>query len=350
MQIKMSNRTGRMRRIHAVLLLLYLVPMTLFCHTPSSTTPQSELEHSLASVDMMISWLPQDTESIVVLQQAFELPNSLDESRGDIRKLAEVSSVGPLGFMKNGAMYDCLRGHRISLAVEGSRQFRAPAGLGPMPYAGCHMLCFESASSVPIDGLVALADIELRIVGYHVFVFKEVLHKMQSSDQWSVYIARPRPGLLLVATDRAYLEEVLTRVDSSNSSTALAHVRPEMKYADTTKPFWAIRHYDESSDADPTSPRSNTVPRNEQDESAIGIAADIEFGSTPHISVTYLSSHASAELIAMRRWTWTEGSIRPSVSSSTADSVRFVISADSAKRQYYSWLLLSHDLGHGEYL
>ncbi len=51
---------------------------------------------------------------------------------------------------KNGGLGEFVKGKTVSLAIEGSRRFRAPRALGLMRYEGCLVIVF--IPTVSLDG------------------------------------------------------------------------------------------------------------------------------------------------------------------------------------------------------
>ena len=48
--------------------------------------------------------------------------------------------------LHNGLLQDHLQGHKVLLAVEASRRFTSPHGLGMMPFEGCAVLVFDRSA------------------------------------------------------------------------------------------------------------------------------------------------------------------------------------------------------------
>src|SRR4029077_16991864 len=108
-------------------------------------------QQKVGSVDLqrVLSWLPEDTETITVARGPFVLPSTTaqakpneDENESRLvteRELSEPFQTLPLSLFgfKDGLLLPRLKGKRIMLAIEGARHFRPPSDLGEMPYEGC---------------------------------------------------------------------------------------------------------------------------------------------------------------------------------------------------------------------
>src|SRR5262249_43102388 len=129
----------------------------------------------------------------------------------------------------------------VKLLVEGSRRFRPPTGLGLMRYEGAMIAVFEH----DIDDRIATslhkgATQTETIAGRRVSLF-EVRFE---NDDWTIYVTQPRPDVLISATDRGYLAELLRRIDQHARERALPDSLPEWKHIDPTARLWGVRHYD----------------------------------------------------------------------------------------------------------
>src|SRR5579864_1540857 len=89
-------------------------------------------------LNQIMSWLPADTETVFSANGPFALPNldalpeanSQSELRSGELELRTRSLPLFLFNFKNGGLQDFLKDKIVTLAVEGSRRFRAPAALG----------------------------------------------------------------------------------------------------------------------------------------------------------------------------------------------------------------------------
>jgi hypothetical protein len=253
-------------------------------------------------LERVLSWLPADTESISVAQGPFTLtippaeswtPQTWDPNRAvtDQQLAVEFESV-PLTLFSfdKGSFLKRFEGQRVELAVHSSRHFRAPAGLGMGPFEGCEIVVFaddfDEKNKIISDTRNSALQVE-EIQGQQVSIFREKLEE----DIWTTYVAFPNSRVVLVASDRAFLAEVLRRMQGGTGKRALPDDLPEWKFIETGSQFWGLRHYDRTQEKlDPTSPLGGRKSASESDDHAIGITFGFDPGHSRSAKVTYLSS------------------------------------------------------------
>src|SRR6266542_5938341 len=256
-----------------------------------------------ASVDLeqLMSWLPADTETITVARGPFVVASTTpgendtqDRAISD-KDLFQNFEELPLALLqlKNGLLAKRLEGKRINLAIEGAAHFRPPAGLGEMPYEGCAIAVFSDDIHTEIASFAKDSRSALkgeRIENQDVSVFQEKLEQ----DTWTTFVAFPSDHVILVATDRNYLAEVLARLQGKNGQRALPNDLPEWRYVRTDARFWGLRHYDKSqTQTDPTLPFGGRKSANFPDERAIGLTFVFDPQSGRSATITYLSGDES---------------------------------------------------------
>jgi hypothetical protein len=264
-------------------------------------------------LSQVLSWLPADTETIAVARGPFALSTSpgQDETPNRVvsdQNLSQYFEDLPLGLFnfKGGLLPQRLKGKRIVLALEGSRHFRAPAGLGEMPFEGAAIAVFADDLDDNVTSFVRETRKEggqvEEIQGQEVAVFQEKLE----NDTWTTFVAFPNKRIAVVATDRDYVREVLTRMQSNKGERALPGDLPEWKYIDIQSRFWGLRHFDKNqAKTDPSSPFGGDKSANFPDEHAIGLAFAFDPSRGRSATITYLSgdksitAKADASLLAM---------------------------------------------------
>ncbi|HEV8145350.1 MAG TPA: hypothetical protein VGP79_03170, partial [Bryobacteraceae bacterium] len=231
------------------------------------------------SLNEVLSWLPVDTETVLAANGPFPFPDfdslSGDEPEDQPLPLAELNLRMrglPLGGFAsdNDRLRKALKGSRVLLALEGSRRFRSPTGSGSTLFQGCAIAVLEGA---PIDRDSLVRDVAgsseriETVEGVKVAVFQE----QKESDTWTFLVAFPRSSIVLVATDRSYLREVLARMRAPGTARALPESLPEWKHVNTRAPFWGLRHFQRNDAAeDPTSPFLGDKAANVPDDDAVG--------------------------------------------------------------------------------
>jgi hypothetical protein len=186
------------------------------------------------------------------------------------------------------------KGEKILLALEGSRHFRAPSGLGEGPFQGCAIAIFADditarANSFLKDSSATALRTE-QIEGQQVTVFQE----KREQDVWTTFVAFPKANVAVAATDEKYLQDVLARLAGKRGPRALPEDLPEWKYVNSHAAFWALRHYDNvGAEADPTSPFGGKKAANIPDDQAIGLTFSFDPAISKTATVTYLSGNAN---------------------------------------------------------
>jgi hypothetical protein len=261
--------------------------------------PDSPIKMAAPSqlVEQALSWLPADTETAMAANGPFSLPDLNPEENNptghrDSDEIGEIFKSVPVGLFgfKKGLMGKYLKNEKILLALEGSRNFRAPSGLGGGSFEGCDVAVFASDIAMSVDAFLKnSSDAVLRterIEGQQVIVFQEKLEE----DIWTTFVAFPKPNIAVAATNEEYLREVLARINGKGGDRALPESLPEWKYVSTHAEFWALRHYAKKGvPADPTSPFAGQNSSLITDNHAIGLTFYFDPDKSKTATITYLS-------------------------------------------------------------
>ena len=248
-------------------------------------------------VEQALSWLPADTETVIAANGPFRFPD-LNPEEEEVRPVKESDAIAdafkaiPLGLfgLKKGLLNKYFENHKVIFALEGSRDFRPPSGLGEGRFQGCEIAVFAddihtSVSSFLKENSEAILRTE-RIEGQQVTVFQETLE----NDTWTTFVAFPKPNIAIAATNEEYLQQVLTRINDKRGERALPGRLPEWKYVNTHAAFWAVRHYDrKSASTDPSSPFAGGSGEMLSDDQAIGLAFNFDPSRSKTATITYLS-------------------------------------------------------------
>jgi hypothetical protein len=329
--------------VHRVLVTALFALLVLAANVQPQQRPP---ESSAVGIKEVLWWLPPDTETILVTQVPVRPMNGplVDE----MANLSAQVNLGDATYAKT--MMRHLQSAPLKATLEGSRHFTPPSGLGDMRYEGATMYLF--AKPLDANGNALMTELKKtalsvdRIQGFTVLEFRDKIE----DDIWSSYIAVPRPDILLQATNREYLKELLGRVVTHPGERALPDVLPEWRWVDTNSPFWAVRHYrhDHSKD-DPTSPFR---------KSPSGIALDIDaLGLTAHASsdgrtvvVYFLSRAAAPEKVADRIFTHTGDGVRPAFRKAGDGAIEVRFTATDGEHLSMFLFYLFAALGHATYL
>lgn len=255
-----------------------------------------------AGLERVLSWLPSDTETVFVAKGPFTMPAAFPQDEGVTGKVTshevdQLLQCLPMALLDigEGHLLQQLKGQQVDLAIEGSRHARSPGGLGGQPYEGAAVVMFAPGSHIaPNTVLQKLQSESTRseeIQGLRVLVFQE---KMED-DLWTTYLAFPDKDVMVVATDRGYLEEVLTRRKvGGNQERALPNLLPEWGGVDSKAAYFGIRHYDRSqAESDPSSPFGGRKAANFPDERAVGFAFSMDTTTPRRVSMTYFSGDSA---------------------------------------------------------
>ncbi len=213
-------------------------------------------------VEQVLWWLPVDTQTLVVVQGPTKFLEALGGDRGE-----DGPIVGSwLPSMAHEGKPAPLAGTTVKLLVGGSRRFRAPKDLGPMRYEGATITVFEhDIDDRTARSLHEAATQSETIAGWRVSLFK---FRMEQDD-WTTYIAQPKPNILISATHRGYLADLLGRMEQHAGDRAFPDNLAEWKSIDPTARLWGMRHYDrKDAELDPTSPSG---PWGMRDDQAVGL-------------------------------------------------------------------------------
>lgn len=283
------------------LALMVISSIALYGHGSNRVKATAKADRTPEDLTRVISWLPADTETVTVARGPFVLASTLGESDAKDRAISNKELTRnfeelPLALLrfKDGLLSKRLQGKRINFALEGARHFRSPAGLGVMPYEGCAIAVFSDNLRNEITSFVQDARKSTlrseRIEDQDVSVFKEKAEQ----DTWTTFVAFPEENVILVASDRNYLAEVLARLNGKVGPRALSSDLPEWNYVNANARFWGLRHYDKSQmQADPSSPYGGRKSANFPDEQAVGLAFVFDPDSGKSATITYLSGNLS---------------------------------------------------------
>jgi hypothetical protein len=289
-----------------IALLIGLAVSLCFAPAANAQPQPPQPVQRILPLDEALSWLPEDTETVMGANGVFPLtdPNVAEDplTRPFLNELTVRTRTLPLALLlfHNGGLSSFVNGRPVVLALEGSRNFRAPAGLGAMRYEGCEIIMF--GNGVALDwpefrkGAASSATQFENWEGTEIAVFEEAWGK----DKWTTLVAFPRSNVVLVATNRDYLRTVLSRMRKPSDSRALLDTLVEWRYVDTHAQVWGLRHYQSTkAELDPTSPFRGEAPANVPDSDAIG--ATFWFDPEQQAAVAaYVSLNSDPEQILAR--------------------------------------------------
>lgn len=313
---------------------------------------------SLDSINDVLWWLPEDTETVSVVRGPFKLAALDSELPDDMPGLERVdltlrmAPLGALQTIKKGRFYKPLIGRSLLFSVEGSRKFRSPTSLGSMLYEGCQIVVLQQGLGAARDAFVRQIASNAKqvqsIVGQQVMVFEENLEE----DTWKFLVAIPAPNVFLLATNQDFLTQVLKRMHQGGERRALPENLLEWKHVDTKAKFWAVRHYDKAdAQDDPSSPLSGEERGvNWPDTQALGIVFDFDPERSRVTTVKYLSANKDALKLFTDEHIHPDEGFKPVIRQSEAGVIEMLVSLDDQEGVSMFLLILFSLLGHATYL
>ncbi len=259
----------------------------------ASTTPGKTID-----IQQVLTWLPTDTEALLVANGPFLMSNFQieRETYGDHEVTSEelekhfMSFTFRLFFTKNNLLEKYLRGKRVRFGLEASRHFRPPADIGELPFEGCALAVFEDDvddQRGPFMKEAAQTGVRIEeIEGQKTAVFEE----RYQQDIWKTFITFPRKNVVFAASNEQFLREMQSRMRSPGTNRGLPNSLPEWKHVNTQAQFWGLRHFDKTqAKDDPTSPFSGKKAANLPDDGAIGLTYECNPIKGHKATLTYLS-------------------------------------------------------------
>jgi hypothetical protein len=330
----------------------HVLSLSLLTMLTSSGMPPDVTSASQAPTscwEQLLDWLPEDTETVIVAQVPFEIPEPTSEQI-KFDEAIRFLPFGPVLRLRGEMLYKELVGQKVLCAIEGSRRFTAPRNLGMMPYQGAHILQFDLAADGALRKAFRIcqqkADKNIKLAGERVAVFTE----KHESDKWSFFVSQPQPGVLICATNQAFLEETLKRIGRKPDRRALPADLPEWKQVDVNAHVWAIRHYrKESAENDPSSPLRPKAAANVPDPDAIGLVFWYRPEIDKLIRVRYLSGAEDALDLITEGWRQPTDGVTPDIKQIAPGVVEIAISVSYEITAPMFLMVFLGILGHGIY-
>jgi hypothetical protein len=207
-----------------------------------------------------------------------EVPPPLEP---DFRQASQESSMG--GIDEAGAAFaENIAKQKVRLILDAGRKFHV-ASIIPcvMACEFCRVIWFENA--VPDVPIHPSAPAKLSVTQFGDNRITRLDGDGKPGED-SIYIAKPRPNFLVLATDFGFLKTMLLRMAQPPVSRTLLLDLPEWKYVDTQAPVWGVRHGHITFRNLPLRP--NSVPKDDP----VGIAFFLK--ERPHNAVSLRWLHA----------------------------------------------------------
>jgi hypothetical protein len=298
----------------------------------------------------VLSWLPVDTETLIVANGLFSLVSEPNEESPFLVKVQSFT-CGLATVIQDGLLQKQLEGVQVLIGVDAGRRFSWPKGLGMMPYEGCQIMIVDEAGDAAlqaaVDNCVRMAPRSFQIGQTTVAAFVEKLE----NDEVSLFIAKPQRSVLVCATNRTFLDQVLARMQQAQQDRALPDSLPEWQHVDAAADVWAIRHFRrDSAENDPSSPLGGPKATLHVDPNAIGF---VFWYSTKGDNVAtakcrYLTGAIDAAKLVVRDWPRPSDGLGPIVDEIKPGVVEVTCPiANNGEVGHVFYLVLMWYLGHG---
>lgn len=303
-------------------------------------------------IHRLIDWLPTKTETILAMKGPIVLrADSAEVGVGDNSLRKSVSSFLFFGLATH------FRGSMDELTLEyclsGARNFGVPKSLGLMPFEGCRIFVFrERLDKAGATLLKSFRD--HTVEAEEISGFKVLRLKAQEEDgDFIFYVSIPKPNVLLVATDLAYLRELLLRLDTkAEEKTGVRHtMKQDWQWIDRKSDIWAIRHFDtKNAKLDPSNPVTDVLrPGVGSNPSAISFAFSFE-ERTSMTKLSYRSGDESSNQYIKQIWGGVISENLLAKMRSERGMTELEISFASIMEQEGFATFLLSILGHGVYI
>ncbi len=344
-----------MSKLYTQTMLVLLSATSILCADEPKTLSEKPTEAE-QRVKQCLEWLPPDTETIIAAQGPFLIPaKDPNPEKPTLTELGEFWAFEPLRAVRKGKVLKALEGQTLLLSLEGARHFRSPRGLGLCPYDGCQILIFDDKFSDVGNKLMISLRADVDRTHEHgqqdLLAFDETREK----DRWTIFIARPRPNVLLCGTDRQFVTTVMNLMESPKRRPDAPKFTnlPEWRHVDTKARFWAIRHFDPGNASnDPTTPlTTQSRAANNPDPQAIGLTYSFDPTKEPQTAIVkYLTTNPDRERMLKSVWYREKGGRNPMVThdGTNATEMRFPVRNGQVGDEFILQLLMV--LGHAIYI
>lgn len=290
-------------------------------------------EEKLRVDHKIINWVPTDVETLVVATKPF-IVKKYSETEPNLS--LHCLTLARLLYQKSS-----LEGKTVLVAIEACRDFWYPGGNDTNIDEGCHIYLFRESINLSLNELPGKI---VRLDG--VDVVKDTVDVGAGSME--SYLAQPTKNVLVLASSERYMRTILRRMKIKSSDRAMPESLPEWKYVSKNASFYALRHYDKTSQ-DPMSP----YPKGSMwdaygvaDKEAIGFAVSSSSYTPSTLSFWYLSNNpAGVDTVAQM---FSDDGARKDVTSKLVSNNCWKVEV-SSKNRWHTLLQVMAMLGHTPY-
>ena len=175
---------------------------------------------------------PPDIESVWVHRDPFVIDPTLSQDELQDRPL-QVYATDHLRALEQGAFFRALAPHAIGLTVAGARKI-VPGKFGIPGPIGSHEVAYFHYFDAPVELPAQHENINGKPIWQTTASFPD--HKD------TLWLALPKPDLLILTNHRVLLEEILERLATGRRSAAFPATLGEWTYVNREASFWGLRH------------------------------------------------------------------------------------------------------------
>ena len=227
-------------------------------------------------VDRVLSWLPKNTETLVVAQQPFTVPTQ-DQEKADAIMTVRGYILIPLDAFALGGEFRGGEGATMRYAVLAARKFadhpaddKGVLALGLIAFEGCAVYGF--ANPIPDSAFSQAPDAS---------VLGQAMWTAKQEGEWRDKDGRPgyetywaskiKSDVLLACNNRDFFTSILKEASSASARTYQRFANlPEWKQIDRSAPVWGLRDFALANrETDPSHPARGVV-FGVVDEGAVG--------------------------------------------------------------------------------
>lgn len=253
-----------------------------------------------ALVLRFVKWLPQDTETIAVLQKPFKLvERDKDGVLSENGRLVFRLAMLPLHFSG---------GIEANLMVHGAKDFEVNEQTGLIRFRGCSIIQVEKSASKQLleEDIKRVSTSKTFTTQGHDIVECNSSYVDGAGEERpnKIFICHIERDLFIIATDLETMKTVITRSQEHEPKIAIAESCPEWKQVDTTSDFWCIRHYNMNSKLfDPSLPKQLLgYSGYYRDLQPVGVCIFYNYTSDQIYHIRFISNDPTSLLIRQLNW------------------------------------------------
>jgi hypothetical protein len=302
------------------------------------------------TVNRILDGCPIEIETCAVAHD-FPIPN-LQNYKPDLETELQLSTVRPLHMIRGGQILKGLAERRVAYALEISRAFRHPNGLGLMPYIGCHMLFLRDSDPQKDHEIQVWIEKEANATMHTkkttIYFFKQ----KYEDDLWEFYLTFIDNKTIFCATEKAWLETMMSLCGNDDASTGRTFKQafPYWQYCNLNANYWAVRKFAHLPNLrDISSPRTGSFfPF---DPAAKAVIVQYVPGVIMPLTITYISENPKYYMDSFFQTLASNPAYRelPSASAESRQAavVRIGQQSELAVQNLFMFIALFF-LGHGE--